>query len=59
MRVAAGLSNRAIAGALVLSERTVAKHVENILSKLGYSSRAQIAAWAVAKGLAAAEPPAR
>jgi len=34
--IAQGKSNRAIAGALVLSERTIAKHVENILSKLQY-----------------------
>jgi DNA-binding NarL/FixJ family response regulator len=50
--IAEGQSNRAIAAALVLSERTVAKHVEHILTKLGYTSRAQIAAWAVRKGLA-------
>ena len=49
--VAQGKSNRALADELVVSERTVAKHVENILSKLGFSSRAQIAAWAVEKGL--------
>ena len=36
----------------VVSERTIAKHVENILSKLHFTSRAQIAAWAVEKGLA-------
>lgn len=44
--VAEGLSNRAIAQALVISPRTVDGHVENILGKLGFSSRAQIAAWA-------------
>jgi DNA-binding NarL/FixJ family response regulator len=49
--IAQGKSNRAIADALVLSERTVAKHVENVMSKLGFSSRAQVAAWAVEKGL--------
>jgi tetratricopeptide (TPR) repeat protein len=49
--VAVGRSNRAIAEMLVVSERTVAKHVENILGKLAFSSRAQIAAWAVAKNL--------
>src|SRR5207237_4271772 len=49
--IAQGLSNRALADALVVSERTIAKHVENILSKLGFASRAQIAAWAVEKGL--------
>jgi DNA-binding CsgD family transcriptional regulator len=49
--IAQGLSNRALADTLVVSERTIAKHVENILSKLHFSSRAQIAAWAVEKGL--------
>ena len=51
--IAQGKSNRAIADELVVGERTVGTHVENILSKLGFSSRAQIAAWAVEKGLAA------
>ncbi|MFN8421775.1 MAG: LuxR C-terminal-related transcriptional regulator [Anaerolineae bacterium] len=51
MLIAEGNSNRAIADALILSERTVAKHVENILSKLDFSSRAQIAAWTVERGL--------
>jgi DNA-binding CsgD family transcriptional regulator len=49
--VAQGKSNRALADELVVSERTIAKHIENILSKLGVHSRAQIAAWAVEKGL--------
>lgn len=50
--VAQGKSNREIAAALVTSERTVERHVANILSKLGFTSRVQIAAWAVEKGLA-------
>jgi DNA-binding CsgD family transcriptional regulator len=49
--IAQGLSNRDIAEALVLSEYTVARHVSNILAKLNVASRAQIAAWAVEKGL--------
>ena len=44
--VARGLANRAIADELVVSERTVESHVTNILGKLSFSSRAQIAAWA-------------
>jgi predicted ATPase/DNA-binding CsgD family transcriptional regulator len=50
--VAQGKSNRLIAQELFVSERTVEKHVENILSKLQFISRAQIAAWSVEKGLA-------
>ena len=50
-QVAAGHTNRAIAEALVLSERTVEGHVSNILSKLDFTSRTQIAAWLVAKEL--------
>jgi DNA-binding CsgD family transcriptional regulator/tetratricopeptide (TPR) repeat protein len=55
-RVARGEANRVIATALVLSERTVEKHVENILLKLGFQSRAQIAAWATAQGLVTIPP---
>lgn len=43
--VADGLTNRAIATRLVISLRTAEGHVEHILTKLGFSSRAQIAAW--------------
>ena len=50
--IARGMSNRAIADILVVGERTVETHVSNILNKLGFTSRAQIAAWAVEKGLA-------
>ncbi|MEZ4613456.1 MAG: helix-turn-helix transcriptional regulator [Caldilineaceae bacterium] len=49
--VAQGLSNRAIAEALTLSERTAERHVANIMAKLGCNSRAQIAAWAARKQL--------
>lgn len=45
--VAKGLTNREIAGQLVISDRTVEGHVEHILTKLGFRSRAQIAAWLV------------
>ncbi|WP_063047091.1 ATP-binding protein [Nocardia pseudovaccinii] len=44
--VAAGKSNREIATALVLSERTAQNHVQHILTKLGFTNRSQIAAWA-------------
>ena len=46
--IADGLSNREIAAALVVTERTVEGHVSNILGKLGFHSRTQISAWVVA-----------
>jgi DNA-binding CsgD family transcriptional regulator len=49
--IARGRSNHEIAKTLVLSERTVATHVSNILAKLDYTTRTQIAAWAAEKGL--------
>lgn len=48
--LAQGLSNRQIADRLVISERTAEAHVANVRAKLGLSSRAQIAAWAVEAG---------
>jgi DNA-binding CsgD family transcriptional regulator/tetratricopeptide (TPR) repeat protein len=48
--IARGWSNQQIAVELVLSERTIEGHVRNILSKLGFVSRAQIAVWAVETG---------
>jgi predicted ATPase/DNA-binding NarL/FixJ family response regulator/DNA-binding XRE family transcriptional regulator len=49
--VAGGRTNREIATALVISERTADRHVANILSKLHLTSRAQVAVWAVERGL--------
>ncbi|WP_232006148.1 LuxR C-terminal-related transcriptional regulator [Mycobacterium sp. 852013-50091_SCH5140682] len=43
--VEVGLSNREIAERLVISKRTADGHVERILAKLGFASRAQVAAW--------------
>jgi DNA-binding CsgD family transcriptional regulator len=43
--VAAGLSNKEIAAKLVIAQRTAEGHVEHILAKLGFTSRAQVAAW--------------
>lgn len=40
-----GLSNRHIASTLVISQRTAEAHVEHISTKLGFTSRAQVAAW--------------
>ena len=49
--VAQGKTSREIADLLVVSERTAEGHVSNILGKLGFTSRAQIAAWIVERGL--------
>jgi DNA-binding CsgD family transcriptional regulator len=43
--VADGLTNKQIGTRLFISERTVDSHVRSILNKLGFNSRAQIAAW--------------
>jgi non-specific serine/threonine protein kinase len=47
-----GLTNRHIAERLMISERTVDNHVANILDKLGFSVRAQVAAWSIESGIA-------
>ncbi|MTE16318.1 LuxR family transcriptional regulator [Nocardia sp. CT2-14] len=44
--IAAGYSNKNIASELVISIRTAQGHVEHILTKLGFTSRTQIAGWA-------------
>ena len=49
--VARGLTNREIAGALDLSERTVDRHVSDILTRMDVPTRAAAAAFAVASGL--------
>jgi DNA-binding CsgD family transcriptional regulator len=49
--IARGKSNREIADALVIAPRTIETHVHSILSKLGFTSRTQIAVWAAEKGL--------
>ncbi len=50
--IARGLSNKEIADELVISPATAARHVANILAKLGFNSRTQVASWA-----AKHEPP--
>lgn len=47
--VAQGLTNKEIAGMLVISLRTAEGHVQRLLNKLGFTSRAQIAAWAAGR----------
>jgi DNA-binding CsgD family transcriptional regulator len=49
--VATGRTNRAIATQLFLSEKTVARHVSNIFTKLGVSSRSAATAYAYENGL--------
>jgi DNA-binding NarL/FixJ family response regulator len=50
------MKNREIAAALVLSERTVHAHLRNILGKLGFASRAQLAGWALQQPRTATAP---
>ncbi len=54
--VAQGLSNQNIADELVVSERTVGKHVGNILEKLHLENRTQAALYALREGLSTLEP---
>ncbi|MEV4892709.1 LuxR C-terminal-related transcriptional regulator [Nonomuraea sp. NPDC055795] len=49
--IARGLSNRKLAEELVISPATVARHVSNILAKLGFTSRTQVATWAIEHGM--------
>ncbi|HEU5417593.1 MAG TPA: LuxR C-terminal-related transcriptional regulator [Streptosporangiaceae bacterium] len=48
--IACGASNKAIAEELFISPATAARHVANILAKLGFNSRSQVAAWARSPG---------
>ncbi len=54
--VAEGLSNQNIADELFVSERTVGKHVGNILEKLHLANRTQAALYALREGLSTLEP---
>jgi predicted ATPase/DNA-binding CsgD family transcriptional regulator len=48
--IAEGLGNKEIAARLFIAERTVTTHVGNILNKLGFDSRVQIASWIATSG---------
>jgi non-specific serine/threonine protein kinase len=54
--LSAGLSNRDIGEALVITEGTAEVHVKHILSKLGFRSRSQAAVWATEQGLVKPRP---
>ncbi|MEO5661939.1 MAG: LuxR C-terminal-related transcriptional regulator [Nocardioides sp.] len=45
-RVSAGLTNKEVAAALVISDKTVSRHLASIFLKAGVSSRTAAAAWA-------------
>jgi non-specific serine/threonine protein kinase len=53
MLIAQGLTNRQIAEQPVISDRTVDNHVANILGKLAFSTRSQVAVWSVEHRLSA------
>jgi DNA-binding CsgD family transcriptional regulator len=53
--LARGMSNPQIASELTISVHTAQRHVENILGKLGFTSRTQVAAWAFGHGLVKAQ----
>jgi DNA-binding NarL/FixJ family response regulator len=53
--VARGLTNHQIAQELTIADRTAERHVGNILGKLGLTSRAQLAVWAVEQALPAGQ----
>jgi len=55
--IAAGRSNRAIADELVVSEKTVHRHVSNIFAKLGVGSRTAAAAYAFEHGISSGSRP--
>jgi predicted ATPase/DNA-binding CsgD family transcriptional regulator len=55
--LARGLTNREIAGALSISERTVGSHIDHIMTKLGLRSRTRIAVWAIEHGLGSSNEP--
>ena len=49
--ISKGLTSRQIAAALVISVRTVESHIDNIMTRLGFVSRSQIASWYIGQSL--------
>ena len=49
--ISKGLTSRQIAAALMISVRTVESHIENIMTRLGFGSRSQIAAWYIGQSV--------
>lgn len=54
--IAQGLTNRQIARALAVTEKTVGSHVDHIMTKLDLRSRTRIAVWATQHGLGPPRP---
>jgi DNA-binding CsgD family transcriptional regulator len=50
-RTPATLTSRQIAAALMISVRTVESHIENIMTRRGFGSRSQIAAWYIGQSV--------
>jgi len=57
--VATGMTNRAVAAELFLSEKTVARHLSNIFTKVGVSSRAAATAYAFRSGVVGSDQAAQ
>ena len=49
--IARGLTNKQIAAELIIAEGTANRHVSNILGRLGFATRAQVAAWAAGRAV--------
>jgi DNA-binding NarL/FixJ family response regulator len=54
--IAQGLTNRQIARAMAITEKTVGSHVDHIMTKLDLRSRTRIAVWATQHGLGPSRP---
>jgi DNA-binding NarL/FixJ family response regulator len=57
--VCEGLSNKAVARRLGISEKTVKNHLSNVYRRTNVSGRTQLVLWAMERGLGAGDPPSR